>query len=404
MSVSSERCIPPIVCTFLYLPYGLTVGFTVVTLAYLLSRQGVDSVAIAGLIGLSFMPNTWSLLWSPLVDTISTNKVWYAISTLLMGLGMIVASLLPATTAGIPLLSGVVFVYALAATFSSAAACSLIAHHSSPDQKGRAAGWTAAGNVGGAGFGGGAALWISTHTGMSWLGAAVLAAICAASLLLLLLLPPSHRGVPGDSVGQIARNLARDTVSLGRSRRGLLALLAIVSPAAVSGVSNLWAAVAQDWNASADTVALATGAVAGLIGMPAAVIAGYVADRMDRMTAYMACGVAVFLCDVAMIEAPRTADMFLLFVCLNSFLGGAITGTFSAVAFEAVGRGAAATKIGIFVALNTASISLMTVLEGYVHASHGAGAMLATEAGSGLAAIAALAFLRTVWRDRNAAV
>jgi hypothetical protein len=59
---------PPWIFMVLIVPFGLVGGFLGVALAYELKQAGISAAAIAGLIALSYVPNTWKFLWAPLVD------------------------------------------------------------------------------------------------------------------------------------------------------------------------------------------------------------------------------------------------------------------------------------------------------------------------------------------------
>ena len=72
---------------------------------------------------------------------------------------------------------------------------------------------------------------------------------------------------------------------------GPLALLIVFLPIGTGAASNLWAAVADDWHATADTVALVTGALSGIISAAGCLAGGYLCDRLDRKTAYALFGV-----------------------------------------------------------------------------------------------------------------
>jgi hypothetical protein len=80
---------PPWIFMVLIVPFGLVGGFLGVALAYELKQAGISAAAIAGLIALSYVPNTWKFLWAPLVDLSWTRRHWYLASTLVTGLGMV---------------------------------------------------------------------------------------------------------------------------------------------------------------------------------------------------------------------------------------------------------------------------------------------------------------------------
>src|SRR5207249_9923681 len=71
--------------------------------------------------------------------------------------------------------------------------------------------------------------------------------------------PPSlHDALPISFVAQ-------DLWSVARARMGFLALVLCFLPLGSGAATGLWSAVAGDWHATADTVALVTGLASGLI-------------------------------------------------------------------------------------------------------------------------------------------
>src|SRR5258708_5460194 len=83
------------------------------------------------------------------------------------------------------------------------------------------------------------------------------------------------------------------------------ACLSCCLPIGTGAASGLWSAVADEWRASADTVALATGVASGLVSAGGCFLGGWLCDRMDRKTAYGLFGVLLAVCAAAMALAPR---------------------------------------------------------------------------------------------------
>ena len=75
-------------------------------------------------------------------------------------------------------------------------------------------------------------------------------ALCSAALLMLREPPSLARS--GSYVRDL-RNVLNDLWQVARSRAGILALLIVFLPIGTGAASNLWAAVADDWHASAPT-------------------------------------------------------------------------------------------------------------------------------------------------------
>ena len=60
----------------------------------------------------------------------------------------------------------------------------------------------------------------------------------------------------------------------------MVTLVLLASPIGIGAASNLWSAVAPDWRASPNTVALITGALGGVISAIGCVAGGSIADRL----------------------------------------------------------------------------------------------------------------------------
>ena len=191
---------------------------------------------------------------------------------------------------------------------------------------------------------------------------------------------------------------------MARSRIGFLALLLVFLPIGTGAASNLWAAVADSWSASGDTVALVNGALGGIMSAAGCIVGGYLSDCIDRKTAYGLYGLIQALCAIAMALAPRTESMYIAFTMIYAFITGLTYAGFSAVVFEAIGLGAAATKYTLFASLSNVPIGYMTFVDGWVDTGWGSGGMLHTEAAICLASLLAFMIVATTLQKRTAEV
>jgi MFS transporter, PAT family, beta-lactamase induction signal transducer AmpG len=385
--VTPEPWAHPVLFLILFLPLGITNGYVVVTLAYLLSHAGVSVEAIAGLAALSLFPQTWKVVWAPIVDTTLTIKLWFLLSAVVTGALMIATAIVSPTNANLILIEALVMAFSVASGFNSMAADSLMAHATPPDEKGRAGGWSQAGNLGGSGLGGGAGLWLAQHVAGAWVPGAVLGLVCILSSGALLLLqepPAAHRAT---RYLASLRNVGREVWEILRSRMGFLALILMTLPIGVGAAQNLWSAVAGDWHASADAVALVNGALGGVISMVGCIAGGFLCDRMDRKTAYNVFGIVLALCAVAMALAARTQEMFVVFTCVYAFILGFCYAAFGAVVLETIGAGAAATKYNLLAGISNAPIAYQTMIDGWAQTHYGSGGMLYVEALCGVGAV-----------------
>ncbi len=390
----------PVAFLILFLPFGALFGYVSVALAYGLTRAGVSVEGVAALVALGLFPHTWKVFWAPVVDTTFTNKRWYLASAVITGLCLLATASVPLRANELPLLAVLVLMFNITGTFMGMSAESLMAHTTPRSQKGRVAGWSQAGNVGGAGLGGGAALWLAEHYA-SWTAGAALGLTCIACCTALLFVsePPHHHRAP--RLIPSIMNVGSDVWRIARSGLGFLALVLLFLPAGSGAASNLWAAIASNWHATADIVALVNGVLGGVIAMVGCLIGGRLCDLMDRKMAYCAFGVALALCALFMAAAPRTPSMFVVFTCIYAFINGLIYAGFSSVALEAIGAGAAATKYNLFACLANLPTAYMTVIEGWAQTRWGSGTMLVIEAVLGVAGVLLFLAVAAGVRTRN---
>jgi len=377
----------PVVFLILILPFGVMSGYLTVAVVYLLTQAGVGIEQSAELVALSYVPHTWKFLWAPIADTTLTRKRWYVFSALVTAVGIYVTGAVPADESSLPLLTAVVLISNLAVTFLAMAVESLMAYDAPDNAKGRAGGWFQAGNLGGMGLGGGAGLWMTQNVPPPWIGSAALGATCllCCAALMFVAEPPSTLRL--ETYRKTIMGLLKDLWQVARSRRGFLGLLICFLPIGTGAASNLWSAVAGDWKASADTVALVTGALGGLVSAAGCLAGGYACDHMDRKAAYALYGILQALCAVAMALSPRTEIMYVVFTLAYAFIMGLTYAGFSAVVLEAIGRGAAATKYSLFASLSNMPIGYMTAVDGWAGARWGPAGLLHTEAAIAMVAV-----------------
>jgi hypothetical protein len=295
------------------------------------------------------------------------------------------------------------FATMFASTLVGMATESLMVFDTPASAKGRAGGWFQAGNLGSGGVGGGAGLWMAQALPSPWMAAMVLAAVSLACCSALALVREPERAARAPTVWRTASRIASDLWSVLRSRAGALALFICFLPIGTGAASGLWSAVAGDWHASANTVALVTGVMSGFVAAAGCLAGGWVCDRMDRKGAYASFGALLAGCAIVMALMPRTEDAYIVFTTIYAFIGGLSYAAFSAVTLEVIGHGAAATKYNVFASLSNMPIAYMTVVDGWAHAAWGAGGMLYAEAATGLLAIGVFYIVAVLSRNRGAA-
>jgi PAT family beta-lactamase induction signal transducer AmpG len=370
----------PSIYAVLDLPFGAVNGYLATAIAYQLAQAGVSAESIGALIALSLMPQIWKPLWAPLVDITLSAKRWYVIGTVLSALGVVAMAACTAPPVNLTVLTVAAVMANVATTFLGMGVESLIAHSTAPEQQGRAGGWLQAGNFAGGGIGGGAALWLGTHVGHAWITGAVLGACFLLCCFGLLFIRETQRGPRLPSPG--IRGVLRDLWEVARSARGYLALLVLFMPIGSGGASALFAVIPDDWHTSATAVALANGTLSGVISLLGCLIGGYLSDLFNRKLAYVAYGLVLGLCALAMALSAHDQTHYVIFVLLYAFISGLSYAGFSAVTLEAIGGGAAATKYNVFASLANIPTAYLAAIEGWARTHHGVNAFLYVDFGA----------------------
>ena len=236
----TPRHVHPSVFLLLILPFGVMSGYLTVTLAWQLAHHGISVEQVSTLVAISFIPHTWKFLWAPIADSVWTRKGWYVLASVLSAAGMFAMGALPTTAASLPLLTIVVVVANVAVTFVGMSGESLLAYGCAENEKGRAAGWFQAGNLGGNGLGGGAGLWLAQRVPEPWMPGAVLALACLVCMVGLVMLPEPPQTHRGAHLGHTLANVAKDVWGVARQRLGFLALVLCFMPIGSGAATGLW--------------------------------------------------------------------------------------------------------------------------------------------------------------------
>jgi MFS family permease len=358
-----------------------------VALTYSLVRGGMSVPRAGALVAIYFLPQTWKFFWAPIVDMTLTRKLWYVISAATTGLGTLALSALSNKPMPFAVLAALAVIASFAVTFLGMAVESLVAYGASDEQKGRAGGWLQAGNLGGGGLGGGAALWLMQHTSQPWQTGCILACCFMLCCLPLVAVVEPPRTASGHGLATRARNIVADLWQVVRRRGGYLALLIVFLPIGTGAAAAYWSPLADEWHASANVVALVNGVAGGLVSAIGCLVGGQLSDLINRKFAYIGFGLTLSACAVTMALFPRTPAAYVVFTLLYAFGAGLCFAGFSAVTLEAIGHGAAATKYNVYASLSNVPIMYMTATEGWVQSHWGSTGLLFAEAALGVVSL-----------------
>ena len=377
----------PWVWAVLYFPYGLSFGFPSIALGYLGARAGLPVSAIAGIVGMSFLAAGWKFLWAPLGDYTLSRKRWYVLATALTSAGLVSLTIVPLSTSTVPLVSALVLVTSVAATFLAFATEGLMVHNTTPATRGRAAGWFQSGNQFGQTAGGGIGLWLMYHTPFPWQAGVVLALILCTCATTLVLLEEPPRAMRGARVSTRARDAWENLVAVMRSRAGRIGLLLAILPIGTGAAQFLFGSLAPEWRAPADTVSIVLGAGGGVAIVLGCFAGGRLADQVSKPVAYAICCALGLVAAVAIALSPRTPTGYTVSTLFYTFTLGMVAASFTGLVLALVGHSAAATTINLFFALSTLFSLGVLRLSGWAHDAWGTNGMLYTEAALGVAAL-----------------
>ncbi len=205
------------------------------------------------------------------------------------------------------------------------------------------------------------------------------------------------RVVANETLGERMRILWRDILSMVRATIPLFTIVLVCSPIGASAMNNLWSAVAPDWSATPDQVALVSGVLNGVVSAIGCVIGGWVADRVGRWWSYFGSGILMAMVAIIMAVTARTPNAFSVGVLAYALTCGMAYAAFSAIVLLAIGRGAASTKYATLSSLGNLPVVYMTTSDGWVHDRFGTAWMLHSEALIAIICIVlALAVLRWI--------
>ncbi len=392
MPPAASRAPHPFVWTVLYLPFGALGGFVGVALTFLATQRGLSIAEGALLNGAQLFTQWLKWLWAPVVDVTLSPRRWYVMSTALSAIGVVAMAAIPLGPGTLTLLLAVIAVASLVNSVVGMSVEAMIARATPAEQIGRVSGWFQAGNLGGAGIGGGLGLWLATRLPEPWMSGATIGALFLLCCLALRFVPvAATRRAEADVAGALGatRRVARDLVAMLKTKGGLLAAMLCVLPIATGAAQGplTQAKVAAAWGAGAAEVALVQGFISGLVTAAGCFLGGYLCQRVRPRTAYAGIGLALAAVAAAMGACPATVSMYVGWNLSYAFTVGLAYAAFTALVLDAMGAGSAATKYNVFASLSNFPLWWLGLLLGVAAQRWGPRVMLFTEAAFGVAGV-----------------
>ena len=404
MSAPVSRAPHPVVWTVLYLPFGALGGFVSVALTFLATQRGLSISEGALLNGAQLLTQWLKWLWAPLVDVTLTPRQWYVTSTSLSALGVVAMSAVPLAPGTLGVLLAVIALASLVNSVVGMSVEAMIARATPHEQIGRVSAWFQAGNLGGAGVGGGLGLWLAETLPKPWMSGAIMGALFMLCCLALRFTPEGAGAALAKPGARAAiKQVVRDLGAMLRTKGGLLAAVLCVLPVGTGAAQGTLtqAKVAAFWGAGADQVALVQGLVAGLVTAVGCFVGGSLCQRVHPRTAYAGVGLALAAIAVAMGVCPATVSLYVAWSLVYAFAVGLAYAAFTALVLDAMGDGSAATKYNVFASLSNFPLWWLGLLLGVAAERWGARRMLFTEAAFGVVGVLVFALaVRRVGRSR----
>jgi MFS transporter, PAT family, beta-lactamase induction signal transducer AmpG len=399
----------PAVFLLLNLPFGITTGFIVVAVPFLVTRAGLPVLTAASMVSIAFIPRSLKVLWAPVLDIILTLKIWYLIECAVAGGMLLAQSFMPITARTVPLVTAALFTAEMGASLLSATVGGLMAGDVPAGLRGQAAGWYQLGAKIGRALGGGGGLWLAAHAVQPRSAGIILGIGCASCALGLFFLREPERQLAVDTFSRID-GVFRELWKLITSREGALVAVLSLSPIGVSGAENLWSAMASEWRVGANTIVWVTGFAAVAVASIGCVIAGKWADSSDRRIVYLGTASLLGCVSGTLALAPHVPAVFIAGNLAQKLTTSMCDVALSALVLSVIGRTAGATKFTMFAALGTVPEVYMTAGSGWAHDRWNAETMLIAEAAAAFVFITAGAVLllkffpmpeQTVQRNRK---
>jgi MFS transporter, PAT family, beta-lactamase induction signal transducer AmpG len=178
--------------------------------------------------------------------------------------------------------------------------------------------------------------------------------------------------------------MGRDILSMLHIPVALFIIIMICLPIGTGAAANLWSSIAADWKTDANTVALVTGVLSGLISAVGCVAGGYLADRWGNWVAYLGSGCFCALVTLTMSVLPYEPRIYVMGVLAYGFGLGLMNAAFTSALLLAIGNKNATTKYSLLASLGNLPVVYMTTFDGWAHDKHNSKFMLVAEAALGM--------------------
>ncbi len=374
-------------------PFGLTAGFTVTALPFVLTHLGVPLYKVATVSSIVMSPTFLGFVLQPLMDTGLTRRAYSwltaAIAAICLAAGLTVLSV-----AHLEITTILLFVAELSIVLYSGAVGGWTAQFTPDSLRGSVSGWTNVANLGGGALGSLVVMSLVSYISLHWLGLGLAAAIALGAAPTVLFPQPVHSAF---RFRQVVTDTIVATWRACKTKEVLTGFAVFLVPASAEAAINLFAGLGNDFHTTESTVVWVTGAGCAITASVGALLGGYAANRVSRGRLYLGAGLVTSFVSLAMALAPHNPLNFILGALVYNGLAGVSYAAFNAFGFELVGQksAVASTQLGLFSASTNLAIVYMTFFDGHASKYFGVTGLLLTDSlASMISAVVLLILLR----------
>lgn len=377
------RRIPPAwIVGLAVFPFGLTVGFTITALPFLLTNRGITLDKVAGVSAVVMSPTFWGFLLQPIMDTGLTRRA-YCWLTALIAAVCLACALVLLNPAHLGEATALLTVAELSMVLFSGAVSGWTAGFTPDHLRGSVSGWTNVANLGGGALGSLAVMSLSSHVAVQWIGLGLAFALLLGTLPTLAFPDPERSSF---SFKQIFTDAMKATWNASKTKECLTGFTMFLVPAGAVAAINLFSGMGKDFHTAESTVVWVTGAGCAIATSIGALAGGYAANKVSRGHMYLLSGICASCCALAMALTPHTTAVFVVGVLVYNGIAGVVYAAFNSLGYQLVGQKSpvASTQLGLFAAATNGAIVYMTWADGQGYKHFGVRGLLMTD---GLAAM-----------------
>ena len=385
--MNEVRKLPPVwVMGMTNATFGLFAGFSVITLAEMLSAQGIPGGRIAAIVAAVLSPGFSAFLLAPVLDVRFSRRTYALVFSVLAAAALAVTV---SHRTNVALIEGVMVAGYVAASLVQGAVGGWMGSLVRTADDSKLGAWFAVSNLGGGGL-----MILLAGEAVGHLRPAVAGMLLAGVMMLPSLLyffipaPGPDRRLASESFSRFFGEI----LTLVRRREVLIALMLFVLPSASFTLTNVLGGVGKDFSAPERLVSLVGGFGAVMAGIAGSLLMPQLAKKLALRPLYLAIGIVGGLFTLSLLLLPHVPWVFAVALTGENLFQALAFAAGNAITFETIGRDnpLAATQFSLLIAATNLPIIYMGFVDGRAYTSGGISASLMVDAGISIAICALL--------------